>query len=774
MLVDNLNIYDSWESSEKFYNNIMTRQETSNFRKIRGLHQSRLKNGIIIHDGQPGTGKTYTLAKAIKDHPNIRIAFFSANHDHLEEFKKDLYEFGILEGEFIHGKGFNKSCELYPKNKPREKWTKDEILIHKIYNGFGVKSSQLLCSSCIHKDDCEYHDYTHNAKKYRITLQPLEFLYTKYNEDKDIFVVDEAVSKKESVYWNFNLEKFKRFIHVIERISKESKNPTETYGLRKYVDTFLEFHQTILKNTSLIFTEAPETLFNFNDKTFKHKKDIVQNRRYVVHSGIISPLSCFETKEFGELIRLISYESRTAEGIIKYTNEQIREVIKKGDIVKIDELIDNYIPLWQCIQFFKVLLAKPDIKTKSSCFLVSEKLELADYQNLNPKPETPKAEGRYEWGFTAECLYIRNIKTNECIVSRMGKAYGGEVRILDLAKDVWFTIGHPFLFQILNESEGKPVILLDATFNEDTFNKLYTQWRTYRLGEKALEHNDDRGLTTNVYMIKRYEVENKNSIVYDVKGHFPLATMEKNLPKIVGSIATILDEKPDKTHAIISSLRFEEKIQKLFPKAVTAHHFNERGKNIDTELLFTIGTPFNPPFSIIFDYILTFNEYPKSTETIRHGKKFVGYKDPILNEILRLNVYDENYHETHRNRPLLYNRINYNFYELPPRMREEVTVIPVELDKISGYPLFKIMEKIIRDEGMSRTLFHSETKQRTLYDRVGGGKALLEKLEEAERITIATEGTKTKKKLVIYSTDKGREWYKKYKGFYLADFLKKE
>ena len=150
--------------------------------------------GIHIIRGQPGTGKTYSLAKMIAE-TDKKIAIFSANHDHLEKFKEDLAAHGISESEYIHGKGFSKACLRYPP-KNKEKWTEDEIFVYNIYNGIKVGATRLLCNECSRKGKCEYTKYKQKSKKYRITLQPLEFMYTKYNEDKDIFVVDEAVSEK--------------------------------------------------------------------------------------------------------------------------------------------------------------------------------------------------------------------------------------------------------------------------------------------------------------------------------------------------------------------------------------------------------------------------------------------------------------------------------------------------------------------------------------------------------------------------------------------------
>ena len=119
-------------------------------------------------------GKTYSLAKNISQSEKT-FAFFTSNHDHLYKFKDDLTENHISPVKYIHGKGFQKSCERYPKTGDEESWTKDQRLVHKIYTGFGLKGSRLLCSNCNKKKSCEYIEYTQRASNYQITLQPLEF-----------------------------------------------------------------------------------------------------------------------------------------------------------------------------------------------------------------------------------------------------------------------------------------------------------------------------------------------------------------------------------------------------------------------------------------------------------------------------------------------------------------------------------------------------------------------------------------------------------------------
>ncbi len=76
--IDNLAITKAWKETEKFYSDITSKPTPA----------------IYINDGQPGTGKTESLAKIIAK-TDKKYAFFTANHHHLEKFAQDLEKYGV-------------------------------------------------------------------------------------------------------------------------------------------------------------------------------------------------------------------------------------------------------------------------------------------------------------------------------------------------------------------------------------------------------------------------------------------------------------------------------------------------------------------------------------------------------------------------------------------------------------------------------------------------------------------------------------------------------
>jgi len=105
-------------------------------------------------------------------------------------------------------------------------------------------ASWLLCMRCTERASCPYIEYTKYSESYNITLQPLEFLHTNYNKKKDIFVIDEAVGKKENLHWDFNFNKICNLINIMEELLGKP------FDLKDYLDDFLEIHRTLLKHTS--------------------------------------------------------------------------------------------------------------------------------------------------------------------------------------------------------------------------------------------------------------------------------------------------------------------------------------------------------------------------------------------------------------------------------------------------------------------------------------------------------------------------------------------
>lgn len=753
---DNPEIKEAWAKSKEYSRNVIDNPEP----------------GIYINDSQPRCGKTYNLAKVISE-TTRSIAFFTANHDHLDEFKGDLEEFGIYEGEggYIHGKGFARegSCLRYPHGDKKEKWTPDQELVHKIYNGFGVKSSRFLCNDCDFREGCEYYEYTHHSDNYRITLQPLEFLYTEYNdEDKDVFVVDETINKKETLFWDFNLEKLNQFISCIKKFTKK-----DYYALEDYIGELKKFHKTILQENSLIFTESPSTLFNMNDRTFKGKererRGFLQNRKYITHPGKIR-LSDSDSRE--DLFNL----HKDLEGIIKYTDNQIRDAIKEKDSIMIDNMIENYIPLWRCSQIFEILIYNA---FKEVYFLVSEKLTEKPIENLHPG-EKIKIEGDFEYGFTSECFpYIHNTETGECVVSEMGKSYESPEKHFEKLHDAWFTLGRPFLFQVFNKSEEKPILFLDATHNDKIFDKLHHDWSNSLMIKKAVIDEQQYPIIEGGIKprIERQTITNPNSILYvvDSRGNsnYPKSSLikkdgkvTKTLEKVIGSIITIIEENPDKKIATISRIDIEKILNHEFRNIKSAHYYNLRGMNITSDILACIGTPYVEPTGLLYDYILTFNEFPKDTTSIETDKKFEGYKDEELNNFFESKVFEESYQGLHRNAPLIWNRENYLFGEVPVRIEAELTVKHVKLDDVCGRYIFEVMELFIENKCVAWGEIYNAIRRWKIFDKKYEPRHFLDELEEMGLVTTKIERTRTNKKLMVYFTRKARYLYKKYVKIY--------
>lgn len=756
--IDNPTIRKAWEETEKFYSDVT----------------SKPTPGIYINDGQPGTGKTENLAKIIAG-TDKKYSFFTANHHHLEKFEQDLEKYGVKTSEYIHGEGFQRSCKRYPpETKAKKDWTEDEKFVYKIHHGFELLSPRLLCKHCEEKSSCKYYDYTNCSSSYRITLQPLEFLFTAINIDKDIFILDEAVSKKEKRLWNFSLTKLKRFIEKIEEITGED------YIFREYFESILDFHRTLLQNSSIIFNEKPEILekiFIMSDKNFNkefEEKMFIKDETLIMHPRTIK-LDCLKP-DTEYRIRELSVNGEDSD-VIKYTNEQIRKTIEGKDKI-INELIDSYVPVLMWFKFFEMMFNK-DPGGKIS-LIVSEKLE------RETKTEPPyldkiivTTEGDYEKGFFDECPYVKNTATGDLIISRMGKEFEGGEDNREALKDAWYTIGYPFLFKAFSISREKPVILLDASFNKSIFKKLLEDWRNYysfiefgRYPESKPEHVPKK-FKPIVKIISRRAIENKNSIVYDVEKHFPLRTLRPDTRKkggkireVIGFIATIIDNNPGKSVAIISHKEFEEKFKTFFPGALTAHHSDQRGKTFDCDLLFVVGTPFLPPVIYPYEYILTFNELPNSTEK-KDPKWFTGYKDPLLQEILQINTYDENYHELHRTRMLLYNREVYALCQLPDKIKDEVTVKEIKkMLEISHSALWNLMDIIIKNDGADKKKIYDKVKSRKRFEVAGGWKELLEELIDRKYICFKPKKGKTKRITTVHITKKGIDFYRAQKIFY--------
>ena len=753
---DNPDIKKVWKASEKSYKKILL----------------DLKPGSFPQESQPGTGKTESIVKTIASSTE-RLALFTSNHSHIEKFKRDLKKYKLSKKEYIHGKGFERSCLRFPpKTTPPRSWTSDERYIHQIYTRLGVGYTHIICKKCHMKKGCEYHNYPLKASTCRISLQPLEFLYTNYNEDKDIFVIDEAISKNENLLWDFKYSKLSELIKIIEALSGKS------YELKGHLPLLLEIHRTLMEHTSLIFTEDPKNLFDIDETTFKSEdyKELffIQKKNLVTHPAVTSLESNLSRDTLVKAFELCKEPENKK--ILIPIKTQIKKAINKHDDSTLGKLLESYIPLEKWFYFLKVLIYK--LPPFDSALILSERLEKHKYVDLRDKDiKIIKKTKDYEWGFIDESPYLKDINSGEYVISNIGKEYKTSIGNPDQSRDSWFTIGHPFLFKVLDISLSKTVILLDATFDLKVFKKIRLQWLMLNtidviVKNPLLSSRDKskiifRKYKYNVSIKKPLPIENKKTIVYDVESAFPLSTLDSGkIKETVTFIATIIDKNPGKKIAIICKKKFEKLLQSKFKGAEVLHFFSQRGRNIDCDILFVVGTPYLPPKTYVYEYILMFNEFPKSTER-RDTKNFTGFKDPLLQKIFNIHVLDEVYHALHRTRLLLYNREAYAMCLLPKKIHEEVTVKKIrDMSAISRLPEYFLIEMIINNEGKSKTFYYKKVKNRKRFQLAGGWKKILDYLLDNKFIDIKTRKSKTKKIQTIHSTKEGRDFYKKYKAYF--------
>jgi hypothetical protein len=187
---------------------------------------------------------------------------------------------------------------------------------------------------------------------------------------------------------------------------------------------------------------------------------------------------------------------------------------------------------------------------------------------------------------------------------------------------------------------------------------------------------------------------------------------------------------------------------------------DQRGKTIDSNLLFVVGTPYPPPLSSAYEYILMFNELPTTIEK-KDTKIFTGFKDPLLQEILQVQTHDETYHELHRTRMLLYNREVYALCQLPDRIRTEVTVKDIpEIDAISKAPLWNLMDIIIKNDGADTKIIYDKVKTRKRFEVAGGWKKLVKELRDEKYIVLKKKKTRTKPIITIHITPSGKKFHR--------------
>ena len=298
----------------------------------------------------------------------------------------------------------------------------------------------------------------------------------------------------------------------------------------------------------------------------------------------------------------------------------------------------------------------------------------------------------------------------------------------------------------------------------------------------------------NVDRIKRLTITNKNSILYVVdskyNSNYPKSSLIKKekdggisatnlLKKVVASIITITEENPDINVASISHSKVEQVIKRVLGERIeNLHYYNQRGKNISADILVCIGTPYIEATGLLYDYILTFNEFPKSIKPNRTKSKgvipssiFEGYKDEELNAFFEARVFDELYQALHRNRPLRENRVNYLFGRLPVKIEAELNVKHIKLEDICGWHTYKTMVKIDKNDGVWWRICN-EIRRWKIFNKEFRPEDFLSELREKGLITIDVRGTKKNPGKLIKFTKRGWKLYRKYVKVYDYPLIK--
>jgi len=618
-----------------------------------------IQKGINVNNAQPGCGKTYGFTRYIQKYPNKRIAYFSSNHDQLSRVEKELNTLHISS---VHWKGFTRLCLRYPKSSNPSKWTTDEKFVYNLYRSIPA-AARFICVDC-NNDKCQYQKQF--GKRDKVVLSPLEFLFRSDIVDRfDNIWIDESVKKINCYNWDFSVSRFVSFEKALEDISKKPISK-----LRKYYRLFYKLHTELLVQTSIIFTRPEEELLNFNRESYSGEewvnKGFLQNENIVTHYTELdlSKILRIDRLKENEKYYLLSPQPRYL--IKKKIEKYVREAIKEK---KIENIINSYIDLDNFFNFFDILIYND--ACKGGC-IVSERIEIVDNPSYIKLKDIIYNNDKYERGFIEDKPYFLDKKTGRYIISNIGKEYTAEDKILESKNDSWLTVGLPFMITVFKIAESKPIVLMDATFNKI----IYDQHMYRYLNSKNIKEEDD---VPQERFLNPPKIQNKNSILFKIipaKGKdadYPMDSLKNGgFENIYNQLKPIRPELKNKGKiGAILHRKFEADF-KL--SEIKNHFFNQRGTNkfIEVMVLIVIGTPYVPPYQTLFSYVLNFGQIPKNT-TIKKDTRFQGYNDELLQQLLKVEVYDELYQGIHRCRPLLRDKIIICYCKLPEEIEFELT-----------------------------------------------------------------------------------------------------
>lgn len=268
------------------------------------------------------------------------------------------------------------------------------------------------------------------------------------------------------------------------------------------------------------------------------------------------------------------------------------------------------------------------------------------------------------------------------------------------------------------------------------------------------------------------KLSNENSILYEIgTANYPRTTVEENEDDIIEQIEQMI-KNLDGTSGIITFKKYERQLESIV--AETAHYFGQRGSEMDVDNLVLLGTPYIPPHQIPYEYVLRFGEAPETTAIVRdENDSFIGYEDELLNEVLKIEVFDEVYHAIHRCRPFQHERQVFCYCRIPERVKSEMKYVKAgfhevmsmlipRIGKIRKYlakfwPHMEVLDRLMACGGKcGRWKLHQKVIGLKAFEK-RGWKQVVQDLLNLK--IICEKKRKNKRGKIICITEKGKEWY---------------
>ncbi|RLF58606.1 MAG: hypothetical protein DRN27_04950 [Thermoplasmata archaeon] len=617
--------------------------------------------GIYINSGQPGAGRktsgfiNYVIEDSKTDKKNkVKVfGFFSANHKHLNEVSLKLIQKRI---EHVHLEGWSRFC-----------LNKDDPDYIEMYNTI-AKPKDTLCKKCPDKDSCDYINQfiMMNGETIKVILGPLEMLFIPSIIEKvDELFIDESVTK--TTFHNIGHTE-----QQYDKFEKEISNHSTIDGIGVILDGFdavlNEFRYQVL-NQCTIFKKIDLDVFQeYDDSTFcdSESKTIIRNGEYVTHIETIDIISILDMmKKMGHNHFLSDFNH-----LCQKARNGISQALINGGIRS--SVVKHYIDFMGEINAFKYL---KELKSDKITIVINEKI-----MEIKGKPNSKE-----KFGFVDNDTLFLKINDERYLTSKIGVSYSSQ-KLGDIPS--WFTFGEPFIDTVFDIAKMKPVKILDSSYNETCFNKLFKKYQK----------------EVNASIIEPDIKKNHESIIYNIElqkgpSNFSKSTLGIQNGKVLPDGMYAKKIKPQ-LRELIKNLKNGGKtiamvtLQELVPdwtgllgEDMVVYYGNLRGSNRleDADILIILGTMFHPVKSIFFNYVLTFHELQNNIEAKYDGQRFDGYQDQNLNEFFKATVMEETYQALHRIRPLLHDKIIINLARIPQKIldNKECTIKNCTFDEIS-------------------------------------------------------------------------------------------